>query len=178
MAQQTTSSETGVTREWLVDDFLPRWEAAWDTHEPDNVLELMTDDVVYNDSAWPEEMRGHDDVREFLKFAWTGLPDAHFEFIDGPFLDPTGPKAAFYWRGTGTHSGPTDPPGLAPTGKRVEFYGADFHEYRDGKVARLTIVFDMVDLMQQLGVLPADGSREQKLMAKATNLRGKLSRKR
>jgi steroid delta-isomerase-like uncharacterized protein len=173
MAQQQAAAAEGVDRAWI-DDFIERWEAAWDTHDPARVVELMTDDVVYNDSGWPKEMRGHADVREFLEYTWEGMPDTRFRAIEGPFLHPTEPKAAFYWRGTATHTGRTDPPGLAPTGKPVEFNGADFHEYRDGKVARLTIVFDMADLMRQLGVLPAQGSREERAMAKLTNVRGKL----
>ena len=172
MAQKTAPAP-GVDKAWL-DDFLERWEAAWDSHEADRVLELMTDDIVYDDSAWPETMRGHADVRVFLEYAWRGMPDTHFEFVEGPYLVPGENKAAFYWRGTGTHTGAIDPPGLAATGKSVEFYGADFHEYRDGKVARLRIVFDMADLMTQLGVLPPAGSRQERVMAKLTNLRGKL----
>jgi steroid delta-isomerase-like uncharacterized protein len=173
MAQQQTTAPQGVDREWL-DGFIERWEAAWDSHDPDQVLALMTDDVVYEDSAWPKTMRGHADVREFLDYTWQGLPDTQFRAIDGPFLHGSEPKAAFYWRGTATNTGRIDPPGLAPTGKSVEFYGADFHEYRDGKVANLKIVFDMADLMRQLGVLPTPGSREERMMSKLTNVRGKL----
>ena len=173
MAQQQTSAPQGVDREWLA-GFIERWDAAWDSHEPDRVLELMTDDVVYEDSAWPKAMRGHADVREFLEYIWRGMPDTRFRAIDGPYLHPTEPKAAFYWRGTATQTGPIDPPGLAPSGKSVDFTGADFHEYRDGKVVHLRIVFDMADLMRQLGVLPEPGAREERMMAKVTNLRGKL----
>ena len=59
-----------------------------------------------------------------------------------------------WWRCEMTNSGPIDPPGIPATGKRVEYEGADFHEYRDGKVARLRIVFDMADIFRQLGLLP------------------------
>jgi len=173
MTQQDVTTGRGVDPEWL-DGFLHRWEAAWDTHDADAVLSHMTEDIVYNDSASPKEMRGHDDVREFLEYAWRSMPDAHFEAIDGPYLHPSEPRASFYWRGTGTNTGPTDPPGLKATGKSLEFYGADFHEYRDGKVCRLTIVFDMADLMRQLGALPSQGGREEKMLIGMTNLRGRL----
>jgi steroid delta-isomerase-like uncharacterized protein len=173
MAQQTTTSQGPVDREWL-EGFLEKWEAAWDTHDPDQVLALMTDDVVYEDSGWPKAMRGHAEVREFLEYVWTGMPDTHFEAIDGPYLHPDEPKVSFYWRGTGTNTGRIDPPGIAPTGKAVEFYGADFHEYRDGKVANLKIVFDMADLMREFGVLPPPGSREERMMSKVANMRAKL----
>jgi steroid delta-isomerase-like uncharacterized protein len=134
----------------------------------------MTEDIVYDDSAWPTQMRGHSDVREFLDHTWRALPDLTFELLEGPYLHPRDDKAAFWWRGTATHTGPLDPPGLQATGKRLAFDGADFHEYRDGKVARLRIVFDMADGMRQLGVLPPAGGKQERMLAKVTNLRGKL----
>jgi steroid delta-isomerase-like uncharacterized protein len=170
---QQTASASAVDREW-VGDFAQRWLGAWNSHEHDRLLGLMTDDIVYDDSAWPTQMRGHGDVREFLDHSWAALPDMRFELKDGPYIMPGEPKAAFYWRGTATHTGPLDPPGLAPTGKSIEFEGLDTHEYRDGKVARLRIVFDLADVMRQLGVLPPAGGRQEKMMAKVTNLRGKL----
>src|SRR4051812_30501879 len=156
-------TQTGVTqgkeldREWL-EDFMQRWEAAWNSHEPEQLLDLMTEDVEYDDSAWPRTMRGHADVREFLEFTWRAFPDLRFDMSDGPYIVPGQPKAAFHWTGGGTHSGSIDPPGFAHTGKQIEFQGADFHEYRDGRVCRLRIVFDMVDVMRQLGLLPQPGS--------------------
>jgi len=175
MTQHDVTTGRGVDPEWL-DGFIKRWEAAWDSHDPDRVLALMTDDIHYEDSAWPQPMNGHDEVREFLESVWKSLPDAHFGFIEGPFLHPSEPKAAFYWRGTGTNSGPTDPPGLKPTGKSLDFYGVDVHEYRDEKVANLKIVFDMADVMRQLGALPGQGGREEKMLIGMTNLRGRFAR--
>ena len=176
MTQHDVTTGRGVDPEWL-DGFIRRWEDAWDSHEPDRVLALMTDDIVYEDSARPTPMRGHGDVREFLEYVWRGMPDVRFEFTDGPFLHPSEPKAAFYWRGTGTQTGRVDPPGLDPTGKSVDFVGADFHEYRDGKVAHLRILFDMADVMRQLGALPAEGGREEKMLMRVTNLRGRLPKR-
>ena len=153
-----------------VDDFIKRWAAAWNSHEPERLLELMTDDIVYDDSAWPTTMRGHADVRAFLDHAWRAFPDLRFEVAGGPYVAPGRPEAAFHWRGSGTNTGPVDPPGFAPTGKRVEFDGADFHEYRDGRVCRLRIVFDMMDVGVQLGTLPPPGSAVEKAGAAAQRL--------
>src|SRR3954465_11090645 len=132
MTQHTVANEPGVDVVWLA-GFAQEWLAAWNSHEPDTLLALMTDDIVYDDSAWPTTMRGHDDVREFLDHSWRGIPDLRFDEGAGPFVPPPDPKAAFWGNGFGTHTGRVDPPGLAATGKRLEFDGADFHEYRDGK---------------------------------------------
>jgi steroid delta-isomerase-like uncharacterized protein len=164
------AQEQGAVDEAFARDFAPRWEAAWNSHEPERLLELMTADIVYDDSAWPTTMRGHADVRTFLDSVWRAFPDLTFQMIDGPFLHPGAPKAAFYWRGTATHTGPLDPPGFAPTEKRIEFEGVDFHGYREGKVSRLNIVFDMLDVARQLGTLPRAGSQAEKVVAAAQRL--------
>ena len=169
---ETTAVET-VGSEW-VEEFAQRWLAAWNSHEPEGLLELMTEDIVYDDSAWPETMRGHADVRRFLDYTWTAFPDMTFESA-GPAHLAAG-AAAFWWRGQATNTGPIDPPGLPPTGKHVQFQGADFHEYRDGKVARLRIVFDMADLTRQLGLLPDRGSAAEKALVAAQRLRARVRR--
>jgi steroid delta-isomerase-like uncharacterized protein len=151
----------------FVAEFAGRWEAAWNSHEPERLFELMTEDIVYDDSSWPQTMRGHGDVREFLEFAWRAMPDMQFHMADGPFLMPGASQAAFYWTGTGTFTGPLDPPGFAPTGDRIEFDGFDLHEYRDGRVCRLRIVFDMLDISRQIGLMPKQGSRLEKAGAAA-----------
>jgi steroid delta-isomerase-like uncharacterized protein len=172
---QAQATSTGVEPEW-VEEFAQRWADAWNSHDPDRLLGLMTDDIAYDDSASPETMHGHGDVRAFLDMTWRAFPDMRFEPVDEPLISATRPRAAFWWRGTATNTGRIDPPGLAPTGKRIEFEGADFHEYRDGKVARLQIVFDMADVMMQLGVLPEPGSRGEKVVTALGNLQTKLRR--
>jgi steroid delta-isomerase-like uncharacterized protein len=137
----------------------------------------MTEDVVYDDSAWPTTMHGHSDVRTFLDSVWRAFPDLRFQWVEGPYILHGEPKVAWYWKGSGTHTGPLDPPGFAATGKRLEFEGADLHEYRDGRVARLRIVFDMMDVGRQLGVVPKAGSPVEKAGAAAHRLGMSLRRR-
>ena len=163
-------TRVGAGEQGLVEGFAERWEAAWNSHQPNRLLELMTEDVVYDDSGWPKTMRGHDEVAAFLEFVWRAIPDLTFVMADGPFLDRDGRKAAFYWTGSGTFTGPLDPPGFAPTGARIAFDGFDLHEYRDGCVCRLRIVFDMMDVSRQIGLVPSQGSGLEKASAVAQRL--------
>ena len=57
-----------------------------------------------------------------------------------------GPSLAFRWRGTGTFTGRMDPPGYAPTNGRIDFTGFDLHEYREGRLSRLVILFDNAEV--------------------------------
>jgi steroid delta-isomerase-like uncharacterized protein len=170
---------TGVDQDFAV-DFAARWLAAWNSHQPDQLLALMTEDIVYDDSAWPRQMRGHADVREFLESTWRALPDLEFELADGPFLMEGEPKATLYWKGKATFTGPLEPPGLAPTGTPLTLDGFDLHEYRDGRVCRLRITFDMLDVSRQIGMSPKPGSALEKAAAAAQRLgmrvKGRLGR--
>jgi steroid delta-isomerase-like uncharacterized protein len=154
----------------FLDKFRERFGAAWNSHQPERLLELMTEDIVYDDSAWPRTMRGHGDVREFLEFLWRALPDLEFQDLEGPFFSKEAPTVAFYWKGTGTFTGPLDPPGFAPTGARIAFEGFDLLEFRDDRVCRLRIVFDMMDVSRQIGVVPNPGSRVEEAGAAAQRL--------
>ncbi len=172
----TKTAERGVDRAF-VEDFGRRWLDAWNSHQAERVLELMTEDIVYDDSAWPRTMRGHDQVREFLAHTWRAFPDLEFELVDGPYLSPDEPKAAIYWKGTATFTGPLDPPGFAPTGQRIEMEGGDFQEYHDGRVSRLRIVFDTTTSGRQIGAIPPHGSRAERFGAMLQKLAARRLRK-
>jgi steroid delta-isomerase-like uncharacterized protein len=158
-------------------DFDAQYVAAWNSHDPDRLLALMTDDIVYDDDLWPDTMRGHADVREFLEVIWRAVPDLQFELLQGPYYVEGGKQTAMgRWRGWGTMTGPLDPPGFGPTGRRFEFFGADFHEYRDMKISRLHIIFDRMKIAQQLGLLPAAGSRGERAAARLQRLWARVAR--
>jgi steroid delta-isomerase-like uncharacterized protein len=169
VAETSVQPGAGIDLDFVT-GFAERWEAAWNSHQPERVLELMTEDVVYDDDAWHRTMRGHADVREFLEALWRAMPDLEFEVVQGPFLHPSEPVATFHWKGTGTFTGPLDPPGFAPTGARAEFDGFDLQEYRDGRVCRLRIVCDLFEVSRRLGLMPARGSRAEKAGAAAQRL--------
>ena len=164
--QRERVSVAPTSIEWTR-EFAQRWLEAWNSHEADRLLALMTDDIEYRDDSWPKTMRGHADVREFLDATWRATPDMTFELLAGPYVIPGEPRAAFHWRGSGTHTGPLDPPGFAPTGRRWELDGADFHEYRDERVCKLRIAFDMMSASRQLGLMPEAGSRAERALALA-----------
>ena len=88
-----TTSEESPSIEWIR-DFARRWIDAWNSHEVDRLLALMSEDIEYRDDAWPKPMRGHADVREFLETGWRAFPDMTFELLGGPYVIPGEPRAA------------------------------------------------------------------------------------
>ena len=171
--QPETVSDATTSIEWIR-DFAQRWLQAWNSHEVDRVLALMTEDIEYRDDAWHKTMRGHADVREFIEATWRATPDMTFELLAGPYVIPGEPRAAFHWRGWGTHTGLLDPPGFAPTGRRWEVDGVDFHDYRDGRICKLRIAFDMMSASRQLGLMPEAGSRAERALAMAQRSASRL----
>ena len=57
--------------------------------------------------------------------------------------------------GSGTHTG--DLGGIPATGRTVRMTVCDVIEVKDGKIYREREYYDTLSLMQQLGVMPADG---------------------
>lgn len=175
-----TAGKTEATPvdESFLESFLLRALDAFNSHDADAFVDLMTEDVVLDHSAWPTTMHGRSQVRTFYSdYVWKAFPDIRLDREDGPFLHPHAPRVSVAWRLLGTHDGPMNPPGLAATGKRVEFPVREVAEFRDGHLSRFQIVFDTAELMRQLGVLPARGSFAEQAMAALQRLQMKIARR-
>ena len=150
-----------------LDAFCARYLAAWNDHDAEAMADLVTDDVVWEDPALPAPARGPAAVQDFMREAWVAFPDLRFDESDHPHRTAGGDQVAWRWRMRGTNTGPIDPPGFAPTGRRWELDGVDLHEYRDGRVCKLRIVFDMMTASRQLGLMPTVGGRAERALAMA-----------
>lgn len=64
-----------------------------------------------------------------------------------------GDRVAERWTGRGTHRGELQ--GIPPTGGRVDVPGSVFYRIAGGKIVEFRAQFDMMRLMQQLGVIAA-----------------------
>ncbi|GBF17822.1 snoaL-like domain protein [Rhodococcus sp. Br-6] len=56
------------------EEFVQRWITAWNAHDADQVLGLLTDDIVWDDPAWPRTMYGKAEARELLAHNWRAFP--------------------------------------------------------------------------------------------------------
>jgi steroid delta-isomerase-like uncharacterized protein len=143
-------------------EFAERYVDAWNSHDADRIEPLVTADVVWLDPALPAPVRGVEEVKEFMRAAWVAFPDLHF--TPGPmWLDPHEDSMSWAWRMEGTHGGPLDPPGFAPTGRRIDVDGIDVGDFEDGRIGRYRAYYDMADLARQLGVMPPPGSRGERV---------------
>jgi predicted ester cyclase len=139
---------------------------------------IFTEDIEFQDDAWPEIMRGHADVERFLTALWRAMPDLRFELLEGPYLGEDGRHAAARVRVSGTVTGPADPPGFAPTDTRLTTEFAAFYELEGERIKRERVILNMNDVGVQMGAAPAPGSRSEKLGVAIQHLTARRMRRR
>lgn len=91
---------------------------AFNSHDADGLVAVMTEDVICEHSALPEPIHGRAEVSAFYANSlWKAFPDLTLELADGPFFHPHAPRISFNWLAAGTHTGPhasgTGEPGRA-----------------------------------------------------------------
>ena len=99
---------------------------AWNRHDVDALMSMMTDDPVFEASSGSgvdgERHQGQQAVRAAFAAVFTQFPDAHWgharHFVSGD-------RGVSEWTFTGTRS----------DGKRIEVNGCDLLTIRDGKIA-------------------------------------------
>ncbi len=113
--------------------------------------ELIAPDFV-NYDAPPGTPRGPQGMRQLVAMFRTAFPDLQVTFeqelADGDYVIHRGYI-------TGTHQGEFQ--GIPPTGKQVKMKSIDIWRIANGKAVENWVQFDMLGLMQQLGVIPAPG---------------------
>jgi uncharacterized protein (TIGR02246 family) len=105
---------------------LERFAEAWNRHDLDALMSMMTPDGVFEASAGPEvngqRSAGTQAVRAAYAQVFETFPDAHWanarHFVAGD-------RGVSEWTFTGTRK----------DGTRVEVTGCDLFTFRDGKVA-------------------------------------------
>ncbi len=106
-------------------------------------------DCVVHITGVAEPIHGVRAWKEFMSGMLQAFPDLHFTIEDQVVQ---GDRAAFRWRGTGTHTGPL---GAAPaTGKKVEVDGLIVDHLVGGKVQERWEQWDQSVMLQQLGFAP------------------------
>lgn len=105
---------------------LDRFAEAWNRHDLDALMSMMTDDCVFEASAGPEvngqRSEGREAVRAAYAAVFAAFPDARWR---NPRHFIAGNRAVSEWTFTGTQR----------DGTRVEVNGCDLFTFRDGQIA-------------------------------------------
>ncbi|WP_205695843.1 ester cyclase [Conexibacter sp. SYSU D00693] len=112
-----------------------------------------------------------DGVREFLQGMLDALPDAELEVLS---LTAERNRAAVHWTARGTFAG-GELNGIGPTGAKIVLEGVDVLVVKDGRIHSNDAFLDGMGLARQVGLLPAQGSKQEARLARAFNLRTRVA---
>ena len=161
MATSTTSP--GAVARAVID--------AFNAHDVSAFREVWADGVTerFPDAA----VTGKDQLAAYFGELFAAVPDVRMEIVS---MAEEGETVFLRWKLTGTHTGGAFQ-GVHPTGKSVALDGIDEMTIRDGRMHANFVVFDRMQFGQQLGLLPPDGSGQEKAMKAAFNARMALKKR-
>jgi uncharacterized protein (TIGR02246 family) len=143
----------GYLMTMTVRETFDRGTAAFNAHDMDGFAGLMADDVVLRA---PGGMRstGRQECAEFFGAWLSAFPDAHVAIRDVQVCDDVAVEEGTF---AGTHEGVLHTPAgdIEPTGRRVEVPYMQAIWFRDGKEIAIDLMYDRLELLEQLGLLPA-----------------------
>lgn len=135
-----------------------RLHDAVNRHDADAIAALCTPDVQWIDPAAGGLLDGREAVlRSHREVMFRAIPDVRLRLLEGPHLSGDGSGVAVRVAITGTMTGRLDPPGFAPTGRRIEFETGEFSLLRGEHLQRHVVMLDMLDLARQIGAVPRAG---------------------
>ena len=134
-----------------LEELIDRYNAAWNAHDVDAILELHTDDSVFENHTTGDVNVGKEAIGTAIRGIFTVFPDLEFETRRRYVRDDL---VVQEWTARGTHLGKMSRSGIdvEPTGKRVDYRGMDVIPIEDGLVARKDVYSDGVTLLRQLGL--------------------------
>jgi steroid delta-isomerase-like uncharacterized protein len=135
---------------------LERAVDAWNRKDLDGVVALARPEAKIT-SAGGIELHGLEGIRQYYVLWRTACPDNIVQYRNVVAEDDRLIGEATF---TGTHTGILHHPAgeIPPTGKRLSIDYVGAFRMVDGKIASLRIYFDVMELMQQLGLVPQPAS--------------------
>jgi steroid delta-isomerase-like uncharacterized protein len=132
------------------------FEDVWNRKNLSAIDDLIAADYIHHDPNSPPA-NGIDGYRQFVNHYMSAFPDAHFT-IDDAFTqshDNEGQNEVTRWTVVGTHEG--ELAGIPRTGRRFSVTGISIARVANGKIIESWNNWDALGMMQQLGVVPAEG---------------------
>jgi steroid delta-isomerase-like uncharacterized protein len=144
------------SRDELMLDYL----AAWNARDAERIAGFFSADAVYEDRGAGAVARGREQIRDHAARVHAGFPDLHFELVRAAHGEDF---TAGEWHSRMTHAGSFE--GLAPTGRLIESSGVDVATLDErGAIVHLASYYDGAEIMRGLGLLPARGSRPERML--------------
>ena len=127
-----------------------RFWGVWEEGNIDLVDELLAPDYLNHTPASPDQPTGPEGVKGLVAMFRSAIPDLRVVVED---MIAEGEKVAVRYTLEGTHEGELF--GVPPTGQRLSIKSIAVERVSDGRIREHWRVTDSLDMMQQLGVIPA-----------------------
>lgn len=116
----------------------------------------LADDFEQTDVPGGRTVRGPDGLRQLNLFFAEGFPDGRTEITN---IFATEDQVVVEFTGRGTNTGPLHMPtgDIPPTGRRAELRFCNVLKVRNGKLVSSHIYYDVMTMLQQLGLVPSMG---------------------
>jgi steroid delta-isomerase-like uncharacterized protein len=138
------------TLEMSTDDptsLLDEWAAAWTAGDVQRLLELFTDDCIYEDVGMGSINTGKEQIRNLEGGALLAGSRNVEVVLTACFV--SGEYGAMEWRASGSRD--AEIPGVSRDGRGFQIRGASVVQFRDGKISRCADYWDFYSLMRSLG---------------------------
>lgn len=130
---------------------IERYNDAWNAHDLDTIMSMHAPDMTFANHTAGESARG-EEVRRHIASIFDTWPDIHFETQRLYVRDGL---VAQEWTATATHSNTMRRGDLIaePTGRQVQWAGADVIPFENGLVKRKDVYSDSVTILRETGLL-------------------------
>ena len=133
-------------------EFIDRYNAAWNDHDVDAIVSMHTDDSVFENHTTGDVNIGKDAIAKAITGIFAVFPDLSFEARSQYVRDDL---VVQEWTATATHANEMRRGDLVaePTGKVVTWDGLDVIPFENGLVKRKDVYSDSVTILNALGLL-------------------------
>jgi steroid delta-isomerase-like uncharacterized protein len=128
------------------------YEETWNKRKLEVLSELVSPSHALHGPNFSGSSIGPEAYKRQVALFLAGFPDLRWT-IEDTITEKD--KVAVVWSFTGTHKG--EFMGISATNKKVSIDGITVHEIANGKIMDSYVNWDTWGLMQQLGVVPAQG---------------------
>jgi steroid delta-isomerase-like uncharacterized protein len=136
-------------------------EEAWNKGRLETVDELMSTGCRFHDPVFPSLTSGTGNYKQHIQTCRTAFPDLKFT-IEDTIAERN--EVVLHWKAHGTHRGPFL--GMPPTEKSATVSGTSIHRIDKGKITEQWIDWNLLSLMEQLGLAAAIQSQPQPAKSK------------
>ncbi len=122
----------------------------------DKSLAVLAADAQLIDVPTGRTLAGSEGFKQFLLFFAEGFPGSSVELTNAVATED---QVVIEFTGRGTNTGPLHMPtgDIPPTGRNGELRFCEVYQIKDGKIVSLHAYYDLMTMLQQLGLVPAMG---------------------